>query len=88
MKEIVKKSLIWFFYILCLIIIVNYFCESFFFFENIISNNPIKRKVFFTVDFKNICFILPMLIGYILSLNQFFYKERKQKIFIGLGVEI
>ncbi len=84
MKEIVKKSLIWLFYILCLIIIVNYFCESFCFFENIISNNPIKRKVFFTVDFKNICFILPMLIGYILSLNQFFYKERKQKIFIGI----
>ena len=84
MKEIVKKSLIWLFYILCLIIIVNYFCESFCFFENIISNNPIKRKVFFTVDFKNICFILSMLIGYILSLNQFFYKERKQKIFIGI----
>ncbi len=56
MKEIVKKSLIWLFYILCLIIIVNYFCESFCFFENIISNNPIKRKVFYTFDFKIIYF--------------------------------
>ena len=60
----VHKSLIWLFYILCLIIIVNYFCESFCFFENIISNNPIKRKVFYTFDFKIIYFILPMLIGY------------------------
>lgn len=84
MEDIVKKSLIWLFYILSLIIIVNYFCESFCFFETIISNEPIEQKVFYTFDFKIIYFILPMLIGYILSYNQFFYKERKQTIFIGI----
>ena len=84
MKDIVKKSLIWLFYILGVIIIVDYFCDSFCFFENIISNEPIKRKVFYTFDFKNLYFILPMSIGYILSCNQFFYKNRKQSVLIGI----
>ena len=84
MKDIVKKSLIWLFYILGVIIIVDYFCDSFCFFENIISNEPLKRKVFYTFDFKNVYFILPMSIGYILSCNQFFYKNQKQSVLIGI----
>ena len=84
MKDIVKKSLIWLFYILGVIIIVDYFCDLFFFFEDIISYEPIKRKVFYTFDFKNAYFILPMSIGYILSCNQFFYKNRKQSVLIGI----
>ncbi|MBQ1869188.1 MAG: hypothetical protein II146_01795, partial [Treponema sp.] len=84
MKDIVKKSLIWLFHILGVIIIVDYFCDSFCFFENIISNEPIKRKVFYTFDLKNVYFILPMSIGYILSCNQNFYKNRKQSVLIGI----
>lgn len=82
MKEIAKKSFTYFFNVFSLVMIFHCFCDSFSFYENIISYEPVKRIVCSNFDFNSLKYIIPMMIGYIVACNSWFYNTCKRKIII------